>query len=66
LTPLVTLFILLALWEFFSLFNKSLPGPIRVVRDTWTLILYPFYVRSGCGNYGWGHHWSKQACLQRT
>ena len=63
LTPLVTLFILLALWEFFSFFNKSLPGPIRVVRDTWTLILYPFYDRGGTDK---GLFWQIWASLQRV
>jgi bicarbonate transport system permease protein len=48
LTPLATLFILLALWQILSTVTQSpLPGPIRVVQETWTLILYPFYDRGG-------------------
>jgi bicarbonate transport system permease protein len=63
LTPLVTLLILLALWEFFSLFNKNLPGPIKVVQDTWKLILYPFYDRGGTDK---GLFWQIWASLQRV
>jgi bicarbonate transport system permease protein len=63
LTPLVTLFILLALWQFFSLFNQNLPGPIRVVRETWKLILYPFYDRGGTDK---GLFWQIFASLQRV
>ncbi len=63
LTPLVTLFILLALWQFFSLFNQNLPGPIRVVQETWKLILYPFYDRGGTDK---GLFWQIFASLQRV
>ncbi|MGI0494706.1 nitrate ABC transporter permease [Alkalinema pantanalense CENA528] len=62
-TPLITLFILLALWQFFSLFNQSLPGPIRVVQETWKLILYPFYDRGGTDK---GLFWQVFASLQRV
>lgn len=63
LTPLVTLLILLALWELFSAFNKTLPGPIKVVQDTWKLILYPFYDRGGTDK---GLFWQIWASLQRV
>jgi bicarbonate transport system permease protein len=63
LTPLVTLLILLALWEFFALFNQNLPGPIEVVKDTWKLILYPFYDRGGTDK---GLFWQIWASLQRV
>jgi bicarbonate transport system permease protein len=63
LTPLVTLFILLGLWEFFSLFNQNLPGPIEVIKDTWKLILYPFYDRGGTDK---GLFWQIWASLQRV
>lgn len=63
LTPLVTLLILLSIWQVFSLFNQTLPGPIRVVQDTWTLILYPFYDRGGTDK---GLFWQVFASLQRV
>ena len=62
-TPFVTLIILLVLWELFSTFNKTLPGPIRVVQDTWKLILYPFYDRGGTDK---GLFWQIFASLQRV
>jgi bicarbonate transport system permease protein len=47
-TPLVTILILLAVWQLFVVVTRSpLPGPIKVVQDTWILILYPFYDRGG-------------------
>lgn len=62
-TPFVTLIILLALWELFSNFNKTLPGPIKVVQDTWLLILYPFYDKGGTDK---GLFWQIFASLQRV
>ncbi len=62
-TPFVTLIILLVLWEIFSKFNQTLPGPIRVVQDTWQLILYPFYDRGGTDK---GLFWQIFASLQRV
>ncbi|EKQ68577.1 nitrate ABC transporter, permease protein [Leptolyngbyaceae cyanobacterium JSC-12] len=64
LTPLVTIFILLVLWQIFSsLPGATLPGPIQVVRDTWMLILYPFYDRGGTDK---GLFWQVLASLQRV
>ncbi|MBF2025783.1 MAG: nitrate ABC transporter permease [Oscillatoriales cyanobacterium C42_A2020_001] len=64
LTPLVTILILLALWQLFSsLPGATLPGPIQVVQDTWTLILYPFYDRGGTDK---GLFWQVFASLQRV
>ncbi|OUC15976.1 MAG: nitrate ABC transporter, permease protein [Alkalinema sp. CACIAM 70d] len=63
LTPVVTLLILLAIWQFFSLFNQNLPGPIRVVQETWKLILYPFYDKGGTDK---GLFWQVFASLQRV
>ncbi|MBD2326017.1 nitrate ABC transporter permease [Alkalinema sp. FACHB-956] len=63
LTPFVTLLILLAIWQFFSLFNQNLPGPIRVVQETWKLILYPFYDKGGTDK---GLFWQVFASLQRV
>ena len=62
-TPLVTLFILLTIWQVFSLFNQNLPGPIRVVTDTQKLILYPFYDKGGTDK---GLFWQVFASLQRV
>ena len=62
-TPLVTLFILLAIWQVFSLFNTNLPGPIRVVTETQRLILYPFYDKGGTDK---GLFWQVFASLQRV
>ena len=63
LTPLVTLFILLALWELFSKFNTNLPGPTRVLYETRNLILYPFYDKGGTDK---GLFWQIWASLQRV
>ncbi|MDX2241331.1 MAG: nitrate ABC transporter permease [Leptolyngbyaceae cyanobacterium bins.302] len=64
LTPLITIFILLVLWQIFSSFpGATLPGPIQVVKDTWILILYPFYDRGGTDK---GLFWQVLASLQRV
>jgi bicarbonate transport system permease protein len=48
LTPLVTALILLAIWQLWTSFpGATLPSPLRVVQETWKLILYPFYDRGG-------------------
>ena len=62
-TPLVTLFILLTIWQIFSFFNTNLPGPIRVVTDTQRLILYPFYDKGGTDK---GLFWQVFASMQRV
>jgi len=48
-TPLVTILILLAIWQLFSSMpGATLPSPTKVVADTWMpLILYPFYNKGG-------------------
>jgi bicarbonate transport system permease protein len=64
LTPLVTILILLAIWQLLSSFpGAELPGPIQVVQDTWILILYPFYDRGGTDK---GLFWQVFASLQRV
>jgi bicarbonate transport system permease protein len=64
LTPLVTAFILLVLWQIFSsLPGANLPSPVRVVRETWVLILYPFYDR---GDLDKGLFWQILGSLQRV
>ncbi len=46
--PLIAITILLALWQLFSSIpGATLPSPIRVVQETWPLILYPFYDNGG-------------------
>jgi len=48
LTPLLTIIILLVIWQVLVMVTRSsLPGPIKVVQDTWLLLLYPFYDRGG-------------------
>lgn len=48
LAPIVVFIVLLILWQLFSsLPGATLPGPIKVVQETWILILYPFYDRGG-------------------
>lgn len=64
LTPVATIGILLVLWQLFSsLPGANLPGPIKVVQETWTLILYPFYDRGGTDK---GLFWQVLASLQRV
>jgi bicarbonate transport system permease protein len=63
LMPLITLVILLGLWEGFSRINPILPGPIKVVQETWKLILYPFYIR---GTTDQGLFWQVWNSLQRV
>ncbi|MBD2102688.1 nitrate ABC transporter permease [Leptolyngbya sp. FACHB-261] len=64
LPPLVAIVIFLAVWQLFSwLPGATLPGPIRVVQETWILILYPFYDR---GDTDKGLFWQILASLQRV
>lgn len=63
-TPLVTFLILLAIWELLTSFpGAELPGPIEVIKETSTLILYPFYDR---GPTDKGLFWQVFASLQRV
>jgi bicarbonate transport system permease protein len=62
--PLIAIIIFLVLWQLFSMLPKAvLPGPIEVVKDTWFLILYPFYDRGGTDK---GLFWQVAASLQRV
>jgi bicarbonate transport system permease protein len=45
--PVITLVILLGIWQLSWFINREFPGPIQVVQQTWKLILYPFYIRGG-------------------
>ena len=62
--PIIAIAIFLALWQLFSLTpGATLPGPIQVIKDTWILILYPFYDRGGTDK---GLFWQILASLQRV
>ncbi|KQT70043.1 ABC transporter permease [Aureimonas sp. Leaf460] len=64
LPPLVTLVVLLALWEVLcSGAGSALPPPSQVVTDTWELIASPFYMNGG-NDVGLG--WQIWASLQRV
>lgn len=62
--PAIALAILLTIWQLFSFLpGVTLPGPIKVVQDTWILILYPFYRKSETDV---GLFWQILASLQRV
>jgi bicarbonate transport system permease protein len=62
--PAIAITIFLVIWQLFSWIpGATLPGPIRVVRETWTLIIYPFYDRGGTDK---GLFWQIWASLQRV
>ncbi|MBW4693143.1 MAG: nitrate ABC transporter permease [Lyngbya sp. HA4199-MV5] len=62
--PAIAIAIFLILWQLFSWIpGATLPGPIRVVQETWTLILYPFYDKGGTDK---GLFWQVFASLQRV
>ena len=62
--PLVAIAIFLLVWQIFSLTpGATLPGPIKVVQDTWILIGWPFYDRGGIDK---GLFWQVLASLQRV
>ncbi|MCU0526296.1 MAG: nitrate ABC transporter permease [Elainella sp. Prado103] len=62
--PLIVLAGLLVVWQLFSsLPGATLPGPIKVVQETWILILYPFYDRGGTDK---GLFWQVFNSLQRV
>ncbi|MCU0566042.1 MAG: nitrate ABC transporter permease [Oculatellaceae cyanobacterium Prado106] len=64
LSPAIAIIILLVLWQLFaSLPGATLPSPIRVVQDTWMLILYPFYDRGGTDK---GLFWQVFESLKRV
>jgi bicarbonate transport system permease protein len=64
LTPLATFAALLVIWQIFSsLPGATLPSPVRVIQETWVLILYPFYDRGGTDV---GLFWQVFNSLQRV
>lgn len=64
LPPLIAIAIFLVLWQLFSMTpGATLPGPIKVIQDTWILIFWPFYDRGGTDK---GLFWQILASLQRV
>ncbi|KGF71751.1 bicarbonate transporter permease [Neosynechococcus sphagnicola sy1] len=64
LPPMTAIAIFLVIWQLFSwLPDATLPGPIKVVQETWILILYPFYDKGGTDK---GLFWQVLASLQRV
>src|ERR687885_856088 len=62
--PLVAISIFLLVWQIFSMTpGATLPGPIKVVQETWILIGWPFYDRGGIDK---GLFWQVWASLQRV
>jgi bicarbonate transport system permease protein len=62
--PLVAIAIFLVIWQIFSMTpGATLPGPIKVVQETWILIGWPFYDRGGIDK---GLFWQVLASLQRV
>ncbi len=62
--PAIALFIFLVLWQLFSLTpNATLPGPIKVIQETWPLIIDPFYDKGGTDK---GLFWQIWGSLQRV
>lgn len=63
-TSLVALLIFLALWQLLTLSpTATLPGPIRVLQETWPLIIDPFFDNGGTDK---GLFWQILASLQRV
>lgn len=62
--PVIAIAIFLVIWQLFSWTpGATLPGPIKVIQDTWILILYPFYDKGGIDK---GLFWQIWASLQRV
>ena len=62
--PLIAIAIFLLVWQIFSMVpGATLPGPIKVVQETWILIGWPFYDRGGIDK---GLFWQVFASLQRV
>lgn len=62
--PIIAIIAFLTIWQLFSWTpGATLPGPIKVIQDTWVLIAYPFFDFGGT-NKGLG--WQILASLQRV
>ncbi len=64
LRPLVAIAVLLVVWQILCHGDKSaLPGPIKVVQESWNLIVNPFFDNGGADK---GLFWQLAASLQRV
>ncbi|MBD0269477.1 MAG: nitrate ABC transporter permease, partial [Cyanobacteria bacterium Co-bin8] len=64
LTSAIALFLFLAIWELLTLSpDANLPGPIRVLQETWPLIIDPFFDNGGTDK---GLFWQILASLKRV
>ncbi|NJK36739.1 MAG: nitrate ABC transporter permease [Oscillatoriales cyanobacterium RM2_1_1] len=64
LTSAAAILILLTIWQLLCMGdNTSLPGPIRVLQDTWELIIDPFFDNGGTDK---GLFWQILASLKRV
>jgi nitrate/nitrite transport system permease protein len=62
--PMITVLVLLIIWQLFTLSPEAnLPGPIKVVQQTWELIINPFFDKGGSNK---GLFWQIWASLQRV
>lgn len=62
--PLGTILVLLVIWQLLTMILPTdLPGPIKVVQETWVLILYPFFDFGGTNK---GLFWQVLSSLQRV
>jgi nitrate/nitrite transport system permease protein len=62
--PAIALVICLSIWQVFSSGqNPSLPSPLTVIKDTWELIVDPFFDRGGVDK---GLFWQLFSSLQRV
>jgi nitrate/nitrite transport system permease protein len=63
-TSLIALLIFLTIWQLLAMTPiATLPGPIQVLRDTWPLIIDPFFDNGGTDK---GLFWQILASLQRV
>jgi nitrate/nitrite transport system permease protein len=62
--PMITVLVLLTIWQLFTLSPEAnLPGPIKVVQQTWELIINPFFDKGGSNK---GLFWQIWASIQRV
>jgi nitrate/nitrite transport system permease protein len=62
--PMITVLVLLTIWQLFTLSPEAnLPGPIKVIQQTWELIINPFFDKGGSNK---GLFWQIWASLQRV
>jgi nitrate/nitrite transport system permease protein len=62
--PMITVLVLLTIWQLFTLSPEAnLPGPIKVIQQTWELIINPFFDKGGSNK---GLFWQIWASIQRV